>query len=174
MQELQETQVPSTGSSLEEEMATRSTTLVCRIPVDRGAWQATFIQLHRVRHYWAPEHRHIQPSKTEAVLSILAFHVWHFLSGLDFAYALSKLLAPLSSFSKRKPCIFSSQHQSLAAVEKTCWSSLLSSLPVNLMFVVPSISKYRERHKSCVTLNSLYISWFFLRSVDRFWLRPLT
>ena len=31
---------------------------------------------------------------------------------------------------------------SLAAVEKTCWSLLLSRLSVNLMFVVPSISKY--------------------------------
>ena len=48
MQELQETQVPSLGREdpLEEEMATRSTILVWRILMDRGAWWAMFIGLH--------------------------------------------------------------------------------------------------------------------------------
>ena len=42
MQETQETWVESLGQEdpLEEEMATHSNTLVWRVPMDRGAWQA--------------------------------------------------------------------------------------------------------------------------------------
>ena len=47
MQEPQETWVQSLDweAFLEEEMATYSSMLACRIPMDRGAWQAT---VHRV------------------------------------------------------------------------------------------------------------------------------
>ena len=47
MQEPQETWVQSLGweGLLEEEMATYSSMLACRIPMDRGAWWAT---VHRV------------------------------------------------------------------------------------------------------------------------------
>ena len=40
---MQETWVPSLGwkDSLEEDMATHSIILAWRIPIDRGAWQAT-------------------------------------------------------------------------------------------------------------------------------------
>ena len=43
MQEMQETLVPSLGweDPLQEEMATHSTILAWRIPMDRGAWRAT-------------------------------------------------------------------------------------------------------------------------------------
>ena len=43
MQETQETRVRSLGREdpLEEEMATRSSILACRIPRTRGAWRAT-------------------------------------------------------------------------------------------------------------------------------------
>ena len=43
MQETQETWVPSLGREdrLEKEMATHSSILVWRIPMNRGAWQAT-------------------------------------------------------------------------------------------------------------------------------------
>ena len=47
MQEVQETQVQSLGweDSLEEGMATDSSILAWRVPVDRGSWQAT---VHRI------------------------------------------------------------------------------------------------------------------------------
>ena len=40
---MQETRVPSLGreDALEEDMATHSSTLVRRVPMDRGAWRAT-------------------------------------------------------------------------------------------------------------------------------------
>ena len=43
LQEPQEAQVQSLGKEdpLEKEMATRSSTLAWRIPMDRGAWRAT-------------------------------------------------------------------------------------------------------------------------------------
>ena len=43
MQKMQEIQVQSLGGEdpLEEEMATHSSILSWRIPIDRGAWQAT-------------------------------------------------------------------------------------------------------------------------------------
>ena len=44
MQESQETQIQSLGQEapLEEGMATHSSILAWRIPVDRGAWRATY------------------------------------------------------------------------------------------------------------------------------------
>ena len=44
-------QVPSLGQEdpLEEGMATHSSILACRIPMDRGAWQAT---VHGVAMSW--------------------------------------------------------------------------------------------------------------------------
>ena len=48
---MQETQVPSLGQedSLEQEMATNSSILAWRIPMDKGAWQAT---VHTVTKSW--------------------------------------------------------------------------------------------------------------------------
>ena len=48
---MQETKVRSLGreDALEEGMATHSSTLAWRIPMDRGAWQAT---VHRVAESW--------------------------------------------------------------------------------------------------------------------------
>ena len=52
VQELQETrfQTLSREGPLEKEMAARSSILAWRIPVDRGAWQAT---VHGVTKKWA-------------------------------------------------------------------------------------------------------------------------
>ena len=52
VQELQETRVQSLGGEdpLEKEMATHSSILAWRIPVDRGVWQAT---VHRITKNWA-------------------------------------------------------------------------------------------------------------------------
>ena len=52
MQEMQETQVRSLGweDSLEEGMATHSSILAWRIPMDRGAWLA---RVHGVPKSWA-------------------------------------------------------------------------------------------------------------------------
>ena len=49
---IQETWVQSLGweDSLEEEMATHSSILAWRIPMDRGAWQATVQGSQRVGH----------------------------------------------------------------------------------------------------------------------------
>ena len=51
MQETQEIWVPSLGQEdpLEEGMTTYSSILAWRIPMDRGAWQAT---VHRVKKSW--------------------------------------------------------------------------------------------------------------------------
>jgi len=48
----QETWVPSLGweDPLEEGMATHSSILAWRIPMDRGAWQAPSMGSQRVRH----------------------------------------------------------------------------------------------------------------------------
>ena len=48
---MQETQVQSLGQEdpLEEEMATHSSVLAWRFPMDRGAWQAT---VHGVAKNW--------------------------------------------------------------------------------------------------------------------------
>ena len=52
MQEIQEMQVQSLGQEdpLEEGMATHSSILAWRIPVDRGAWHATSLGSQRIRH----------------------------------------------------------------------------------------------------------------------------
>ena len=57
MQVTQETQVQSLGQEdpLEEGTATHSSTLAWRIPMDRGAWQAT---VHRVPELDRTEHTH--------------------------------------------------------------------------------------------------------------------
>ena len=49
---VQETGVQSLGweDPLEEGMATRSSILAWRIPMDRGAWQATVQASQRIRH----------------------------------------------------------------------------------------------------------------------------
>ena len=49
---MQETQVQSLGQEdpLEKGMATHSSVLAWRIPMDGGAWQATVLGSHRVRH----------------------------------------------------------------------------------------------------------------------------
>ena len=51
MQETQEMWVPSLGQEdpLEESMATHSSILAWRVPMDRGAWRAT---VHRVTQSW--------------------------------------------------------------------------------------------------------------------------
>ena len=51
MQEMQETQVQSLGweDPLEEEMATNSSILAWRVPLDRGAWQSTVHGVTKVR-----------------------------------------------------------------------------------------------------------------------------
>ena len=41
--------IPGSGSSLEKEMATHSSILAWRIPMDRGAWQA---RVHGVAKSW--------------------------------------------------------------------------------------------------------------------------
>ena len=50
---MQETWVQFLGweDPLEKEMATHPSILTWRIPVDRGAWQATVHGVARVRHY---------------------------------------------------------------------------------------------------------------------------
>ena len=52
MQEMQETRVQSLGweDSLEKGMATHSSILAWRIPIDRGVWQATVMRSQRVRN----------------------------------------------------------------------------------------------------------------------------
>ena len=54
---MQETWVQSLGweDPLEEGMATHSSILAWRIPMDRGAWQATVHGSQRVRHDWVTE-----------------------------------------------------------------------------------------------------------------------
>ena len=49
---MQETQVQSLGQEdpLEKGMATHSSVLAWRIPMDGGAWQAAVLGSHRVRH----------------------------------------------------------------------------------------------------------------------------
>ena len=52
---MQETQVQSPGweGPLEKGMATHSSILACKNPMDRGAWQAIqFKEPQRVRHNW--------------------------------------------------------------------------------------------------------------------------
>ena len=55
---MQETWVQSLGweDPLEEDMAAHSTILARRIPMDRGAWQATVHGLQRVGHDEATKH----------------------------------------------------------------------------------------------------------------------
>ena len=62
---MQETWVRSLGWSdtLEEGMATHSSILVWRIPVDRGTWQATVMGSQTVRHDWATKHMQAQNRK---------------------------------------------------------------------------------------------------------------
>ena len=47
--------IPGLGRSPEAGMATHSSILACRIPTDRGAWQATVHGI-RVRHDWVTKH----------------------------------------------------------------------------------------------------------------------
>ena len=47
---------PELGRSLEEGMATHSSSLAWRIPMDRGAWQATAHRVTRVRHNWLTQY----------------------------------------------------------------------------------------------------------------------
>ena len=56
---MQETQVWSLGweDSLEKGMATHSSILAWRIPMDRGAWWAYSLWGYRVRHDWVIKHR---------------------------------------------------------------------------------------------------------------------
>ena len=69
---MQETKVRSLGreDALEEGMATHSSTLAWRIPMDRGAWQAT---VHRVAESWtqmkqqARSHTHLSKWLREAL-----------------------------------------------------------------------------------------------------------
>ena len=42
--------IPGLGGSLEESVATHSSILAWRSPMDRGAWQATVHGVIRVRH----------------------------------------------------------------------------------------------------------------------------
>ena len=42
--------VPGLEDPLEEDMATQSSILACRIPMVRGAWLATVIESQRARH----------------------------------------------------------------------------------------------------------------------------
>ena len=64
MQETQETQVQSLGGEdpLEESMATHSSILVWRVPMDRGAWRAT---VHGVTQGW----RGLKPLGTHEIRS---------------------------------------------------------------------------------------------------------
>ena len=48
--------IPGEGRSPEEGMATHSSILAWRIPMDRGAWWATSMGSQRVRHNWATKH----------------------------------------------------------------------------------------------------------------------
>ena len=61
---IQDTWVWSLGweDSLEESMATSSSILAWRIPMDRGAWWATALRLHRAGHDWTTEHSTAQHS----------------------------------------------------------------------------------------------------------------
>ena len=56
---MQETPVRSLGQEdpLEKEMATHSSILAWRIPMDRGAWWAT---VQRVRHVWVTKQKYIK------------------------------------------------------------------------------------------------------------------
>ena len=49
-------QSPGWEDPWEEGMATHSSILAWRIPMDRGAWRATFRGVARVRHHWATKH----------------------------------------------------------------------------------------------------------------------
>ena len=48
---------------LEEGMAIHSSVLAWRIPLDRGAWQATFLGSQRVWHDWVTKHSTAHPYK---------------------------------------------------------------------------------------------------------------
>ena len=67
---------------LEESMATHSSILVWRIPMDRGAWGLQSMGSQRIRHYWAIKHstahRHdTQKNCTRKVLMIqIIMMVW--------------------------------------------------------------------------------------------------
>ena len=49
--------IPGLEDPLEEEMATHSSVLAWRIPMDRGAWRAVVHGLQRVGHDLAAEHQ---------------------------------------------------------------------------------------------------------------------
>ena len=71
-----ETWVQSLGREdpLEEGMATHSSSLAWRIPMDRGAWWATVVGLQRVRHDRVTTHSTVQiPEVLLAVFSPLHF-----------------------------------------------------------------------------------------------------
>ena len=55
--------IPGLGISPEGGMATHSSVLAWRIPMDRGAWQAIVCGSQRVRHDWATKHSTAPPVK---------------------------------------------------------------------------------------------------------------
>ena len=59
---MQKTWVQSLGwkDTLEKGMATHSSIVAWRIPMDNGAWQLQSMGLQRVRHDWATKYTHTQ------------------------------------------------------------------------------------------------------------------
>ena len=67
---------PGSGGSLEMGLATHSSILAWRIPMDRGAWQAVqSMGSHRIRHNWETKHFHFHTLGLFC-LSVLYMVVW--------------------------------------------------------------------------------------------------
>ena len=75
---MRETWVWSLGweDPLEEGMATHSSILAWKIPVDRRAWWATVMGLQRVRHDWATKHKDKQRKFFRCLLHLK--FIWRF------------------------------------------------------------------------------------------------
>ena len=69
---------------LEEGVATRSSILDWRIPMDRGAWWAQSMWLQRVGHDWATKHN-------STAQHSLSFILWTHMSSLSFFKAFLRL-----------------------------------------------------------------------------------
>ena len=110
VQETQEMWVRSLGwkDPLEEEMATYSSILVWKNPMDWGAWQATG---HRFRHGWARPHA----------------SVWNLLPGAEKTGQLPALLPEMDSLVEEDETVCAEEW-----VRSECWT-LVTNSPLYLL-----------------------------------------
>ena len=72
---MQETWVWSLGweDPLEEDMATHFNFLAWRIPVDRGAWQATVYGVTKSQTHWTTKHNEALPMQNVNIAEVMQF-----------------------------------------------------------------------------------------------------